>query len=42
MGDWDRDGKFSLEEKLISDRYMDNISETIMVNTSASALNGYT
>lgn len=41
-GDWDRDGEFSLEEKLISDRYIDNNSETIMVNTSASALNGYT
>jgi LruC domain-containing protein len=41
-GDWDRDGEFSLEEKLISDRYVDNNSETIMVNTSASALNGYT
>ena len=41
-GDWDRDGQFSPEEKLISDRYMDNTTEVFLVNTPISALNGFT
>ncbi len=41
-GDWDRDGKFSQEEKLISDKYMDNTTEVFLVNTPVSALNGFT
>ena len=41
-GDWDRDGQFSPEEKLISDKYMDNTTEVFLVNTPISALNGFT
>jgi len=41
-GDWNRDGIFAENEKLLSDRYMDNETETFLVNTSANALNGYT
>jgi LruC domain-containing protein len=41
-GDWDRDGEFSPEEKLISDKYMDNNSEVMTVNTSLNALSGFT
>jgi len=41
-GDWNRDGQFSSEEKLISDKYIDNTSEVFLVNTPISALNGFT
>ena len=41
-GDWNRDGQFSADEKLISDKYMDNITEVFVVNTPTSALNGFT
>ncbi len=41
-GDWNRDGEFSPQEKLISDKYMDDNSEVFLVNTSSSALNGFT
>ncbi|WP_157829165.1 LruC domain-containing protein [Colwellia sp. 75C3] len=41
-GDWNRDGLFSENEKLISDKYMDNVTEVFLVNTPASALNGFT
>ncbi len=41
-GDWNRDGIFSSEEKLISDKYMDNTTEVFLVNTPTSALNGFT
>ncbi len=41
-GDWNRDGEFSQEEKLITDKYMDNTTEVFLVNTPISALNGFT
>ncbi len=41
-GDWNLDGKFSADEKLISDKYMDNTSDVFLVNTPSSALNGFT
>lgn len=41
-GDWNRDGKFTSDEKLISDKYMDNATEVFLVNTPMSALNGFT
>ncbi len=41
-GDWNRDGEFSADEKLISDKYMDNASEVFLVNTPTNALNGFT
>ena len=40
--DWDRDGQFLAEEKLLSDKYMDNTSEVFLVNSPISALNGFT
>lgn len=41
-GDWNRDGQFATDEKLISDKYIDNTTEIILVNTPLSALNGFT
>ncbi len=41
-GDWDRDGEFSADEKLISDKYMENTTEVFLVNTPLNALNGFT
>lgn len=41
-GDWDRDGEFSSEEKLVSDEFIDNTTEVILVNTPITALNGFT
>jgi LruC domain-containing protein len=41
-GDWNRDGEFSADEKLISDKYMNNATETFLVNTPSNALNGFT
>jgi len=40
--DWDRDGQFLPEEKLLSDKYMDNTSEIFLVNSPITALNGFT
>ena len=41
-GDWNRDGQFSESEKLISDKYLDNTTEVILVSTPLTALNGFT
>lgn len=41
-GDWNRDGVFSSNEKLLSDRYMSDTTEVFLVQTPSSALNGYT
>jgi len=41
-GDWNRDGIFSADEKLISDKYMTDTTEVFLVNTPLSALNGFT
>ena len=41
-GDWNRDGIFTPDEKLLSDKYMDNTTEVFLVNTPISALNGFT
>jgi len=41
-GDWNRDGEFSEDEKLLSDKYMSNTTEVFLVNTPLSALNGFT
>jgi len=41
-GDWNRDGIFTPDEKLLSDKYMDNTTEVLLVNTPISALNGFT
>jgi len=41
-GDWNRDGIFSQDEKLISDKYMADSTEVFLVNTPLSALNGFT
>ncbi|MBL4822629.1 MAG: LruC domain-containing protein [Colwellia sp.] len=41
-GDWDRDGEFSADEKLLSDKYMENTTEIFLVNTPLNALNGFT
>jgi LruC domain-containing protein len=41
-GDWNRDGEFSQDEKLISDKYMANSTEVFLVNTPLTALNGFT
>jgi len=41
-GDWNRDGEFSQDEKLISDKYMVDSTEVFLVNTPLSALNGFT
>ena len=41
-GDWNRDGEFTSDEKLLSDKYMDNTTEVFLVNTPISALNGFT
>ena len=41
-GDWNRDGQFSSDEKLISDQYLDNVNDTFLVNTPIAALNGFT
>jgi LruC domain-containing protein len=41
-GDWNRDGVFTDDEKLISDRYMADSTEVFLVNTPLSALNGFT
>ncbi len=41
-GDWNRDGVFASNEKLISDRYMSDTTEVFLVQTPVSALNGYT
>ncbi len=40
--DWDRDGQFTADEKLISDKYMADTTEVILVNTPLTALNGFT
>lgn len=40
--DWNRDGQFLPEEKLLSDKYMDNTSEVFLVNSPITALNGFT
>jgi len=40
-GDWNRDGEFSADEKLVSDQYIDNTTEVLLVNTPISALNGF-
>lgn len=41
-GDWNKDGEFSQDEKLVTDRYMDNSNESFLVNTPISAINGFT
>ncbi len=41
-GDWNHDGVFSTDEKLISDKYMTDNTEVFLVNTPLSALNGFT
>lgn len=41
-GDWNRDGEFTAEEKLVSDKYLDNTTDVILVNTPITALNGFT
>jgi len=41
-GDWNRDGTFSQDEKLISDKYMADSTEVFLVNTPLTALNGFT
>lgn len=41
-GDWNRDGEFSANEKLISDKYMNNTTDVFLVNTPSNALNGFT
>lgn len=41
-GDWNRDGQFTADEKLISDQYLDNANDTFLVTTPLSALNGFT
>jgi len=41
-GDWNRDGEFSQDEKLISDKYMADSTEVFLVNTPLTALNGFT
>ncbi|MCP4323616.1 MAG: LruC domain-containing protein [Alteromonadales bacterium] len=41
-GDWNRDGEFSSDEKLVSDQYIDNTTEVFLVNTPITALNGFT
>lgn len=41
-GDWDRDGEFSSDEKLLTDKYLDNATEVFLVDTPLAALNGFT
>jgi LruC domain-containing protein len=41
-GDWNRDGEFSSNEKLVSDQYIDNTTEVFLANTPSTALNGFT
>jgi len=41
-GDWNRDGIFAQDEKLISDKHMADSTEVFLVNTPLSALNGFT
>ncbi len=41
-GDWDKDGQFSQDEMLVTDKYLDNSNETFLVSTPISALNGFT
>ena len=41
-GDWNRDGQFSADEKLISDKYLENTTDVFLVNTPLTALNGFT
>ena len=40
--DWDRDGQFSATEKLVSDKFIDNTTINMLVNTPINALNGFT
>lgn len=41
-GDWNRDGEFSQDEKFLSDKYLENTTDVILVNTPLTALNGFT
>jgi len=41
-GDWNQNGEFSADEKLLSDYYIDNTTEIFLVDTPINALSGYT
>jgi LruC domain-containing protein len=41
-GDWNRDGQFSNDEKMVSDQYLDNTTDVLLVNSPITALNGFT
>jgi len=41
-GDWNRDGIFSSNEKLISDRYISDATEVFLVESPFGALSGFT
>ncbi len=41
-GDWNRDGVFATNEKLLSDKYMSDATETFLVQSPFDALNGFT
>jgi LruC domain-containing protein len=40
--DWDKNGEFSNDEKLVSDQFIDNTTVNILVNTPITAINGST
>lgn len=40
--DWNRDGEFASNEKLISDKYLHSTTENFLVASPLSALNGFT
>ncbi len=40
--DWNRDGQFSSTEKFVSDKFIDNTTINMLVNTPIDALNGFT
>jgi LruC domain-containing protein len=41
-GDFNRDGVFSTDEKLLSDRFINNTTESFLVQSPVDALNGFT
>jgi len=41
-GDWNRDGIFAANEKLVSDRYLSDVTEVFLVQSPFDALSGYT